>query len=76
MTATITAATASTTAQQRPQAAKTPRWLPAVHPRARITNGAKFAETCRAEDLTQLGYNGCCSGLTCMTGRDGVPICQ
>jgi hypothetical protein len=49
---------------------------PSCPPVPRTTNCAKAAENCRAAYLTQMGYPGCCSGLTCVTGSDGVPTCQ
>jgi hypothetical protein len=45
-------------------------------PVPRTTNCAKVAENCRSGYLSQMGYDGCCSGLSCVTGSDGVPTCQ
>ncbi len=45
-------------------------------PVPRTTNCAKAAENCRSGYLSQMGYDGCCSGLSCATGSDGVPTCQ
>lgn len=40
------------------------------------TDCAIQAENCSGGYLYDMGYEGCCSGLTCATGSDGVEQCQ
>lgn len=40
------------------------------------TRCAKQTENCRAEYLSEMDYEGCCPGLSCLEGSDGVPTCQ